>query len=144
MAWWIWLLLGLVLLVLELVSTGFFIMFFGIGALVVGLVGLAGVHMPPWAQWLLFPVVSVASLMLFRERLQARLQTPHRKVDNIVGESAVATADITAGAMGQVEMRGAVWNAKNDGMEAIAGGQRCRVVLVEGLTLHVVNEAQSS
>jgi inner membrane protein len=41
MAWWIWIVLGLVLLLGEMLTPGgFYILFFGIGAIIVGI--LAG------------------------------------------------------------------------------------------------------
>ena len=70
MYWWLWLVLGLLLLGLEaLTPGGFYVLFFGVGALVVGtLVGL-GASGPVWLQWLLFSAISVVSLLLFRPYL---------------------------------------------------------------------------
>ncbi len=49
MPFWIWLILGLVLLAGELLTPGgFFIIFFGVGALAVGVLRLAGLEMPLW------------------------------------------------------------------------------------------------
>ena len=45
MTWWTWLLLGLVLAALELATPGgFFILFFGLGAIVVGILELLGLR----------------------------------------------------------------------------------------------------
>ena len=67
MAWWIWAFLGLILLGVELTTPGgFYILFFGLSALVVA--ALAGFRITEveWVQWLLFSVMSVASLFIFR------------------------------------------------------------------------------
>jgi len=141
--WWHWLVLGLVLVVSELATPGgFYIVFFGIGALVVGV--LAGFDMagPVWTQLLLFSLISIMSIVLFRGRLlrmfQAETQAP--SPDQLVGEVAVAAEDLAPGAMGRVELRGAAWSAKNDATAFVARGVRCRVTRVEGLTLHIVPE----
>jgi len=141
--WWHWLVLGLVLVVSELATPGgFYIVFFGIGALVVGV--LAGFDMagPVWTQLLLFSLISIMSIVLFRGRLlrmfQAETQAP--SPDQLVGEVAVAAEDLAPGAMGRVELRGAAWSAKNDATTFVARGVRCRVTRVEGLTLHIVPE----
>ena len=60
MAWWLWLLLGMVLSALELASTGgFYLIFFGVSALFIGLMGAIGLAGPAWMQWLVFTILSV-------------------------------------------------------------------------------------
>jgi len=70
MEWWIWLLAGLLLLLAELVTPGgFYIIFFGIGAIIVGILTGFQAAGPTWFQFILFSIVSVLSLWLFREKL---------------------------------------------------------------------------
>jgi membrane protein implicated in regulation of membrane protease activity len=53
MAWWLWLLGGIALLGVEVLTPGgFYVMFFGVGALVVGLLVGLQAGGPPWVQWL--------------------------------------------------------------------------------------------
>ena len=139
LTWWVWLLLGFLLFALELATPGgFFVFFFGVGAVVVALLTALGVAGPPWLQWMLFGVVSAASLLLFRKSLQNKIRrSPTRQVDNIVGETAVSMDPIGVRQMGRVELRGTVWSACNAGEAAIAPGQRCAVERVDGLTLHI-------
>ena len=138
--WWMWLVLGLVLMALEVVTPGgFFVLFFGIGAAFVGLLDFAGLHMSFPAQGLLFVIIAVVSIILFRKPLQQRFQgnMPKGRVDNLVGETARALEDIPAGGIGKAELRGSAWNAHNIGDAPIPGSTRCRVERVDGLTLHV-------
>jgi membrane protein implicated in regulation of membrane protease activity len=140
MAWWIWLLAGLVLVLIELLTPGgFYILFFGIGALVVG--ALAGFKLagPPWMEWLLFSLLSLLALALLRGPLLARWgpRVQDREIDSLVGETALALEDIAVDGIGKVELRGAAWNARNAGEGPVSRGQRCRVEQVEGLTLRV-------
>lgn len=139
MPFWLWLILGLVLLAGELLTPGgFFIVFFGVGALVVGVLGLAGVVMPLWLQGVAFSVVSVVALLLFRKPLLGRFAPPPaHKVDPLVGEEAVTLEEIGAGRLGKVELRGTPWNARVTNGRALAKGVRVRVERVEGLTVFV-------
>jgi hypothetical protein len=140
MDWWVWVLVGLALLALELVTPGgFYVMFFGAAAVVVGALVGAGVGGPAWVQWLLFSVFSVVSLLLFRGRLLAltRTATTDRAVDALEGEVAVPLEDIAPGAVGQAELRGTAWAAHNGEARPLTKGQRCRVARVEGLTLWI-------
>ena len=53
MNWWLWLAGGLALVVAELVTpSGFFIIFFGLGALTVGVLATLEILTAGWAQWL--------------------------------------------------------------------------------------------
>jgi membrane protein implicated in regulation of membrane protease activity len=139
MAWWIWLLLGLILILAEVVTPGgFYVIFFGIGAIVVGV--LAGFEWagPLWFQWILFSLVSIIALWLFRGRLLEMTRTAdHAEVDSLVGETCVVLEEIPAGAIGKAELRGTPWSTRNIGGRPLAKGERCKVERVEGLMLWV-------
>jgi membrane protein implicated in regulation of membrane protease activity len=137
MDWWIWVLGGLVLLLAEVLTPGgFFVVFFGAGAILVGVLRLVGWGGPAWAEWLVFTVLSVASLALFRDPLMRRFNLKSgRPVDRLEGETALVTEDVAPGGVGKAEMRGTSWTARSVSTAALARGQRCRVERVEGLTL---------
>lgn len=137
-----WLAGGLVLLVVELATpSGFFVMFFGLGALTVGVLARLDVVLQPWLQWLLFSATSIAYLLLFRGRLQQRFEQPSMPpVDPLVGEGATPRERLAPGAVGRAETRGTMWTARNDSEQTLEPGQRCRVVRVEGLLLGIAPE----
>lgn len=139
MEWWIWILLGLLLLLAELLTPGgFYIIFFGIGAVIVGVLAGFNAAGPLWFQFILFSILSVLTLWLFREKLLQLTQGERRKnVDSLVGETAVATEEIHLNAVGKAELRGTSWNARNVGDKPLTRGQRCIVERVEGLTIFV-------
>ena len=139
MSWWIWVALGLVLAAIELATPGgIFIIFFGIAALAVGALTLAGLIASTWVQWLLFPVIALVAVRLFRQPLLGRLgMRENSAVDTLIGELATPSTDIAAGGHGRAEMRGSTWNVRNVAAVPIAAGQRCRVVMVEGLVLDI-------
>lgn len=142
MEWWIWLAVGLVLMVIELATpSGFFVMFFGLGALTVGVLARLGAGGPAWMQWLLFSVISVVYLLLFRGRLQQRIRQPQSdNVDTQIGNLAIPKERIPPGGVGRVEHRGTMWTARNVAAVAVEPGQRCRVTAVDGLTLFIQPE----
>jgi membrane protein implicated in regulation of membrane protease activity len=134
-----WLVGGVLLLVIELATpSGFFVAFFGLGALTVGILTRLGIVESVWAEWLLFTVSSLAYVLLLRGRVQERLHpTGSEAVDTLVGELATPKERIQPGDVGRVELRGSLWNARNDSPDAIEPGWRCRVVRVDGLLLFV-------
>ena len=142
MAWWLWVLLGFALMLGEVVTPGgFFFLFFGVGGLVVGALVWAGIGGPPWTQWLLFTVVSLACLFPLRARLLRRVQGGGPPpVDSLVGTIAVCLEDLAPGQVGKAELRGTAWSARNAGARPLPRGGRCRVVRVDGLMLFLESE----
>src|SRR5437588_2960817 len=57
--WIFWIILGAILVIAEIFTTGFVLLWFGIGALAAGLAGLVGIHSIT-LQFLIFAVVSIA------------------------------------------------------------------------------------
>ena len=138
LAWWMWLVAGVVLLMAEMATPGgFYVIFFGVGAIVVGLLAAAGLAGPLWLQLFLFALLSVGALVLFRRRMIEAFHTPGKEVDTMVGEAGTLLSDLVAGEIGKLELRGTVWNARLSGGPAIEKGQRCIVERVDGLLLWV-------
>jgi membrane protein implicated in regulation of membrane protease activity len=141
--WWHWLVLGLLLVLAEMATAGgFYIIFFGAGALLVGALAGLGLVESVAAQTLLFSVLSIGSLLLFRGRLLKVMQTDPQAppIDTLVGESGVALETVAPGSVGRVELRGTAWSARNATAADLPKGTRCRVVRVDGLTLFVEPE----
>ena len=121
----------------ELIGT-FGLIFFGVGAILVGLAELVGLGLPAWGQWLAFPILAIVALRLFRRPLLAWLQPAGTDtVDSMVSEVAVPVAAIEPGEHGRAELRGTMWSAHNVGATTVGAGQRCRVVAVNGLQLDI-------
>jgi inner membrane protein len=145
MSWWHWLLLGLVLIALEMAAAGgFYVIFFGIAALAIGGLHLFDLAGPLWFQFLLFSLIAVASLMIFRRPVLRMLSpdTP-QDMDSPVGEIAFPLEDIHPGTVGRAELRGTIWSARNPGLTPLMKGQRCRVTTVERLMIFLEPEGVS-
>jgi inner membrane protein len=143
MEWWHWLLIGLILVALEMAASGgFYIIFFGIAALAIGGLHLFDLAGPLWWQLLLFSILSIASLFVFRGPVLRALgmDKPAADVDSLVGDVAVPLEDIAPDAVGRAELRGAVWTARNASTSSINRGQRCRVVNVDRLMIFLEPE----
>jgi membrane protein implicated in regulation of membrane protease activity len=143
--WWHWLVLGLTLVALEIAAAGgFYIIFFGVAALLIAGLHLLGIAGPLWFQLLLFSVFSVGSLLLFRGRLMRRIDpgVGTDDMDSLVGDTGIALEEIAPGAIGRIELRGTTWTTRNAGARPILKGARCTVLRRDRLTLFVqVEEA---
>ena len=135
-----WMALGAVLAVFELsVPGGFVVVFFALAALLVGVLDVMGVVRNPVIQWGLFSALAIVALRLFRNPLLRWIRSRERPdtVDSLTGVTAIATTDMAPGQVGQAELRGSIWTARNVDGGPVAAGQRCRVVAVDGLLLDI-------
>ncbi len=138
MLWWYWIVLGLALAALELVTSGgFFAVFFAVAAVLVGLLELIGLLERDWMQWVMFPLLALGALAVFRKPLLQWMRRGRGEdtVDSLVGEVAFASDVIAPGEHGRAELRGSTWMARNLDLSPLARGQRCRVVAVRGIEL---------
>jgi membrane protein implicated in regulation of membrane protease activity len=139
MAWWGWCIVGVLLLGAELgaVDAQFYLVFAGAAAIVVGLIGLLGIELPHWGQWLLFAVLSLVAMFTIRKQIYQMLSRASGKVSGDVDQRVLLRQDLSPGETCRVEYRGSGWNAINVDDRIIPAGAHARIAAVEGLTLHV-------
>jgi len=142
--WIFWALLGAVLVVAEVFTSGFVLLWFGIGALAAGLAGLLGVH-SIILQFLIFAIVSIAltaaSRTIFvnyfsREKsggdLKSGVESLPGKIGTVVSSSRGAMHE------GAVKVFGSTWTAyPAEGEEPLEAGDRVEVTRVQGASIYV-------
>jgi membrane protein implicated in regulation of membrane protease activity len=142
--WIFWAILGAVLVVAEIFTTGFVLLWFGIGALAAGLASLLGVH-SIIAQFLIFAIVSIgltaASRTIFvnyfsREKTGGDLKSGVESLPGKIGT--VVTSSRGAMNEGAVKVFGSTWTAyPDDGEEPLDAGDRVEVTKVQGASIYV-------
>lgn len=139
MIWWYWMFLGLALVGAEMMSPGgFYLLFFGIAAVMVGALTGLDVIQADWLQWLLFSIAAILSLLLLRGPLIRLTQRhPPQAMDTMIGETAILIDALQPEQTGKVELRGSTWGARNVGTTSLSAGQRATVIKVDGLMLWV-------
>ncbi len=141
MPWWGWVIVGAALLASEmfLVDAQFYLVFLGLSAAVVGLLGWAGVEMPVWGQWLTFGALSLISMFEFRQRVYLRVKGRTGLVEERVtlGDRVLVPTALAVGETCRIDYRGSSWSARNVGEQPIEAGKEAVIARVEGLTLHV-------
>ena len=135
-AWWHWVVAGIVLMLLELAVPAFFIIWFGIGAILVGLVMVIAPALSLTAQIVLWTVASVAmTVVWFRIFRTDRHATRSGQTGSVIGEIGLLATAVAPFQPGQVRFQKPVlgaeqWECRAD--EDIGAGERVRVVAVEG------------
>jgi len=137
----VWFLFGLALMLGEIATPGFVLIFFGVGAWLISLLLWLGVTISFTTQLFVFLITSVASLLLFRKYgrkySHGKVVKPEgaNSIDEIKGEKAVVLYDIQPNIGGKVEFHGTLWNAESD--VAISKGASVEVLERNNLTLKV-------
>ena len=145
LAWWHWMVLGLGLGLVELAVASFFIIWFGLGALLVGVAMLVAPGMVFSTQILLWTAASVAMTALwFRVLRKDAGKTRSGQANEALGEIGVLVRAVEPlgvnSARGEVRFQkpilgSDVWPCLAD--EVIAAGERVRVLAVDGQILKV-------
>ncbi len=136
MTWYIWLILFLVFLGLEIMTTGvFFFLCFSTGALFSMLFSLLGASFQ--VELVVFCAVSLASILLIRPLFKKYIanQKTQTNVDSLIGAKAVVTEKIKVNDMGKVKIEGEVWLAVSK--EEIDVNETVTVEAVDGTKLVV-------
>ena len=151
LTWILWCVLGLALIVAEMFTTGFVLLWFGIGALAAALAGLIGIDSLA-IQFAIFILVSggltAASRTIFvnyfsREKdghsLRSGAEALPGKIGTVVSSSRGALNE------GAVKVFGSTWTAyPAPGESPLEAGERVRVESVEGASIFVsrIDDAQ--
>ena len=141
MPWWGWLVLAAALLSAELfvIDAQFYLVFLGFSAALVGLFCLTTDILLAWQQWLAFAVLSIVSMVAFRERVYqlVRNRTGHVEQPLTLGDRIVIPEHLEPGQSCRAQYRGSSWTARNVDQQAIDAGREAVISHVDGLTLHV-------
>lgn len=142
--WILWCVLGLALIVAEVFTSGFVLLWFGIGALAAAFAGLVGIDSLA-VQFMIFATVSIgltaASRTIFvnyfsRERtgdsLRSGADALPGKIGTVVSSSRGALNE------GAVKVFGSTWTAyPAEGESPLEAGERVRVESIEGASIYV-------
>jgi membrane protein implicated in regulation of membrane protease activity len=142
--WIFWTVLGAILVIAEVFTTGFVLLWFGIGALAAGFAGLVGIHSIT-LQFLIFALVSIgltaASRTIFvnyfsREKSGGDLKSGFEGLPGKMGT--VVSSSRGALHEGAVKVFGSTWTAyPAEGEEPLEAGDRVVVERIQGASIYV-------
>jgi len=142
--WIFWTVLGAMLIIAEVFTTGFVLLWFGIGALAAALAAFIGVSSLT-AQFLIFAIVSIAltaaSRTIFvnyfsREKAGGDLKSGVEALPGQIGT--VVSSSRGALHEGAVKVYGSTWTAfPIEGEEPLEAGDRVVVERVQGASIYV-------
>ena len=135
----IWLSIGVFLLFIEVATGGFWVGFFGVGAIVVSIVVWISPIESVNSQVAIFLLASLISLVALRRLLKKWM---YRKsgagiFTSSVGDSAVVFEQIPSQGSGRVSYQGSTWDAESEIGEILPADAQVQIVRQEGTRLFV-------
>ena len=136
--WWIWMIVAAFFVVAEVFTAGFFMLWFGIGAGIAGLLALLGLGVV-W-QLVFFVAISTALFIgsrQFAERVTGK-QPPGIGADRFVGQTAVVLEEINPMKnTGRIRVGQDEWRAYSEDGKTVPVEKTVKVVRVDGTRLVV-------
>jgi membrane protein implicated in regulation of membrane protease activity len=135
---WLWLAVGALFLVGELVTGSGWLLWPAGSALLTGIVSLAAPVAEPWS-WVVFAAFTVATTFLGRRFLPRRIEQAGPDINDqskrLIGLIGTVTSDFDKDT-GRVLVDGTEWHARSDGID-LKSGSSIRVISLVGTTLKV-------
>lgn len=136
--WLCWVILAVVFIISEIFLPGFFVFFFGVGAIPAAVVAALGASFP--TQIAVFVIASAIGL-LFARKMALRLtqgSPDNIGADRMLGKTGVVTEDLDPDSpKGKVRVDREIWIADAEDGSALTAGEKVSVVRVEGARLIV-------
>ena len=144
-SWWIiWLIFAVVMLIIEIATTGLATLWFAVGAVVAMIMDLCGASLV--SQIIVMALVSIVCFILCMIWIKPKLESLRKKnvqktnADRLIGREGVVIVPLNATeGKGQVKVDGQIWSAKGD--QDFAEGTKIKVLAIEGVKL-VIEPAQ--
>jgi membrane protein implicated in regulation of membrane protease activity len=141
--WWHWIVGGMVLVMLELVIPSFFVIWFGFGALLVGILLLIAPGLPFSAQLFLWAAASAGMTVLwFRVFKRFKAKTLAGTADSAIGEIGLLVNAVAPFSRGKVRFQRPILGVDEWPCTAeseISAGTRVKIVSVEGSFVKVAS-----
>jgi membrane protein implicated in regulation of membrane protease activity len=139
-AWHIWMIIGIVFVIIEILDPAFFFIAFGIAAILTGLLCLIGSFGDLVVlQIFTFAILSFISFLLMRKLGKKVLAHPagETNVFALKGQIGSVTKEIPAEGKGYVKVGGEEWAAVEETGKPIAQNAKVKVLNIEGNKLIV-------
>jgi len=136
--WWIWMIIAAIFVVGEIFTMGFFLLWFGVGAAVAGILAILGLGIG----WQLGAFVIISGVLFvisrrFAERFSKK-QPPGIGADRFIGKECVVLEEIdNMKNTGRVRLKKEEWRADSETGDVIPAGTRVEVTGLDGTHLVV-------
>lgn len=135
----IWIIIGIILLIIEVITVSFLSIFFAIGCFIAALVSFI---IPFWqGQILIMCITSVIGVIFGRNILQKYFEVNKEvkpsTIDALIGKTGIVVKEINSDELGLVKINGEVWSATTSNPRVIHKDANVVVEKIDGVKLIV-------
>jgi membrane protein implicated in regulation of membrane protease activity len=144
MEWYIWMIIGAALIVIEIFTPGFFILLPGAAAIITGVIAI---WVPSLAIQLTVFIALSAALIIFLRPIVLKMTGKNQQetnADGMIGKVVLVTEDIdNAAGKGYIKYYSDHYPARSEGGVSFAKGEMVRIVRIEGIKAYVESAGTS-
>ncbi len=131
--WQIWLIIAGLFFVGEIITVGFLVFWFGIGALLAMIVSLFTSNII--IQTTVFIISSAILLFITKPFVNkfANVKSTKTNAFSIIGKNALVIKEINSHSVGQIKINGEVWSAEAENNETIEKDSEVEIVKINGV-----------
>lgn len=131
--WQIWLIIAGLFFIGEIITVGFLIFWFGVGALIAMIVSFFTSNII--IQTSVFVVSSAILLFATKPFVKKFVDVKPTKTNaySIIGKKAIVLKEINSHAVGQIKIKGEVWSAESENDETILEGTEVEITQIKGV-----------
>lgn len=131
--WQIWLIIAGLFFIGEIITVGFLIFWFGVGALIAMAVSFFTTNII--LQTTIF-VISSAILLFTTKPFVKKfvdVKPTNTNAYSIIGKKAIVIKEINSHSVGQIKIKGEVWSAESENDETILKGSEVEILQIKGV-----------
>lgn len=131
--WQIWLIIAGLFFIGEIITVGFLIFWFGVGALLAMIVSFFTSNII--IQTSVFVISSAILLFATKPFVKKFVDVKPTKTNaySIIGKKALVIKEINSHSVGQIKIKGEVWSAEAENDETIEEGSEVEIVQIKGV-----------
>lgn len=131
--WQIWLIIAGLFFIGEIITVGFLIFWFGVGALIAMIVSFFTANII--IQTTVFIISSAILLFATKPFVKKFVDVKPTKTNaySIIGQKALVTKEINPHSVGQIKIKGEVWSAESEDNETIPEGSDVEILQIKGV-----------
>lgn len=131
--WQIWLILSGIFFVCEIITVGFLVFWFGVGALIAMIISFFTTNII--IQTTVFIVSSTVLLLVTKPFVKkfVDVKPTNTNAFSIIGQKALVIKEINSHSIGQIKIKGEVWSAESENDETITEGSEVEILQIKGV-----------
>ncbi len=142
MVYYYWFIAALILTLIEILTPGFVILWFGVSAAIVAVLDLLGLHDTVWQVliWIALSLLMVAMSRTFFKTIFVKSpgENYRTNVDVLIGKNAIVTEQIdNIKGTGRIKVEGQDWAARSEDNSIIPQGKTVEIAKYEGIKMFV-------